>query len=111
MLRYGTNLTLSNATILVDPAEEASIRKFKAIFPFDSKRVFGQISLKDGEILVEVTPDREGWTVVKNADGKEGGVPTNCLGSSHLDITSNNTIYVRGSNHVKYEENESFILL
>ena len=63
--------------------EEASIKKWKAIFTFDSNGVFGQISLKDGEILVEVTPDTEGWTVVRNADGKEGGVPTNCLGSLH----------------------------
>ena len=94
----------------MDP-EEAYIKKFKAIFPFDSNGAYKQINLKDGEIVVEVAPDTGGWTRVKKADGKEGGVPTNCLGSLHLQTTCNNTIYVGGSNQVKYEKKKSFVLL
>ena len=42
---------------------------------------FGQISLRDGEEVVEVNPDNNGWTVVRNGDGHQGGVPTKFLGS------------------------------
>ena len=61
--------------------DESLVKKLKALFSFDSKGIFGHLSLHDGEVVIEVTPDREGWTVVRNADGDQGGVPTTRLGS------------------------------
>ena len=112
MLRYATKTTLAHTIMLVDP-EEASFEKFKAIFPFNSKGAFGQISLKDGEIVVKMAPDKMGWTVVRNADGEEGGVPTKHLGSLHLhlDLVINNSMYLRGTNQEKWQEIESKIFL
>jgi len=43
----------------------------------------GQISLKEGELVEEVSPSVDGWMTVRNTDGKKGSVPT-----SHLMLES-----------------------
>ena len=53
----------------------------RALFPYDAKGVFGHVSLRDGEEVVEVTPDKTGWTVVRKEGGEEGAVPTTYLGT------------------------------
>ena len=40
------------------------------------------ISLKKNENVTEVTPDDDGWTVVKKKDGTEGAVPSAHLGNT-----------------------------
>ena len=66
------------------------IKKMKALFPFDAKGVFGHVNLRDGEEVVEVTPDKTpdktGWTVVKKEGGDEGAVPTTYLGTIKIYI-------------------------
>jgi len=44
----------------------------------------GQISLKEGELVEEVSPSVDGWMTVRNTDGKEGPVPTSHLNSTTL---------------------------
>ena len=41
------------------------------------------ISLTEGEEVEEVTPDEDGWTVVRKRNGGEGAVPTKHLGMKH----------------------------
>ena len=43
------------------------------------------ISLKKNENVTEVTPDDDGWTVVKKKDGTEGAVPSEHLGNYILN--------------------------
>ena len=61
----------------------------RALFPFDAKGVFGHVNLRDGEEVMEVTPDKTGWTVVRKEGGEEGAVPTTYLGT----ITKKYNVY------------------
>ena len=41
---------------------------------------FGQLSLQEGEEVLEVAADKGGWTVVSKPDGSQGAVPTKIIG-------------------------------
>ena len=56
--------------------------KYKALFPYDAKGLFGHLSIKEDEEIVEVQPNKEGYTVVRNAQAEEGAVPSNYLGNN-----------------------------
>ena len=55
--------------------------KYKALFPYDANGVFGHLSIKEDEEIVEVQPDKRGYTVVRNAQAEEGAVPSSYLGN------------------------------
>ena len=42
----------------------------------------GMVSLQKNEYVTEVTPDDDGWTLVKKKDGSEGSVPSTHLGNN-----------------------------
>ena len=60
---------------------DLTTRKIKALCSY--KGGPGMISLTKGEEMEEVTPDEDGWTVVKKRDGGVGAVPTEHLGMNH----------------------------
>ena len=76
-----TKKILSFFTVFLGELSKYETTKYKALFPYDAKDVFGHLSIKEDEEIVEVKPDKGGWTVVKNAKAEEGAVPTNCLGN------------------------------
>ena len=41
-----------------------------------------ELDLEAGDEVEKVTPDNDGWTLVKNTDGASGLVPTNYLGDA-----------------------------
>ena len=71
--------------LLGDP-DATSTKRWKAVSPHDAKGAYGQLSLQEGEEVLEVTADKAGWTVVAKPDGSQGAVPTKILGM--------NTVYL-----------------
>ena len=41
-----------------------------------------EVDLEPGDEVEAVTPDKDGWTLVKKRDGASGLVPTNYLGDA-----------------------------
>ena len=71
----------SNNQILSDTsASSPSAKKWKAIKVYASSGAPGLLSIEEGEILIEVSPEKDGWIHVKNNRDEEGAVPANCLG-------------------------------
>ena len=50
------------------------------MYLYDAKGQYGQINLQEGELVWEVTADSGGWTVVRNAAGVQGAVPSSYIG-------------------------------
>ena len=48
---------------------------------YDCEEASGQLNLVRGEELLELIPDKKGWTNVRNSKGEEGQVKTRYLGS------------------------------
>ena len=55
-------------------------RKGTVLYDYKGDKQFGEISrLKEGEEVTEVTPDDEGWSLVKTSKGAEGKAPTSYI--------------------------------
>ena len=58
----------------------AKVKKLRVVSSYDARGALGHIDLTCGEYVVEIQPDKKGWTVVRTVAGEEGGVPTKHLG-------------------------------
>ena len=55
-------------------------RRRTASESYDAEKAPSQINLARGDVVEEVSPDHNGWTVVRNIQGEQGSVPTKLLG-------------------------------
>jgi len=60
------------------PRRSADQRKGIVQEDFDGDQGDGEIEVKEGQEVTEITPDKDGWTVVK-ANGDKGKVPTDFI--------------------------------
>ena len=56
-------------------------RRGTLLYDFKGDKKLGEMSyLRRGEEVMEVTPDKEGWTLVRNSKGSQGNAPTSYIG-------------------------------
>ena len=65
---------------LAEPTKGAA-NKWKVTTSHDAKGALGQIT--EGDLVEEVEADKEGWTVVKYPDGRQGAVRSTALGKTY----------------------------
>ena len=50
------------------------------LYDFKGDKKLGEVTyLRRGEEVMEVTPDKEGWTLVRNSKGLQGNAPTSYI--------------------------------
>ena len=66
------------------PARPVDCRKGVAEYAYDGETDDGEVDLREGEEVTEMKPAQDGWTVVKNARGEKGKVPSVYINWSKL---------------------------